>query len=139
MDLRAAEGSVLPIGQAGFCWGGKYTALLCADTEKTPDGKSLIDCGFTAHPSRLEVPADLEAVKLPMSISVGDVDLAFKFSQVQEVQKIFERKGRDFEIVVIPGAKHGFAIRGTEKDEVQAKQAKQAEDQAVDWFNKWLK
>ncbi len=53
-QLRKAEGDTLPIGAAGFCWGGKHTVLLAAG--ERIDGKLLIDAGFTAHPSMLKCP-----------------------------------------------------------------------------------
>ena len=43
--------------------------MLAADEEKV-DGKSLIDCGFTAHPSLLSVPNDMEKVKKPLSVAI---------------------------------------------------------------------
>lgn len=34
----------LPIGAAGYCWGGKYTTLLC-DGRTASNGKTMIDAG----------------------------------------------------------------------------------------------
>ena len=138
--LRSNEGADLPVGCAGFCWGGKFVFLLCADTEKAANGKSLVDCGFTAHPSNLVIPADAEAVKLPLSVSVGDVDLALSIKQVNQTKEIFSEKGQKekFEVIVIPGARHGFAVRAKLDNEEAVKQGLQAEEQAVAWYNKWF-
>ena len=136
--LRSNEAASLPVGVAGFCWGGKHVTLLCADKDKTPDGESLITCGFTAHPSALAVPADIEAVKLPLSISIGDVDFGLAIGKVNEAKQILEKDTGKHEVVVIPGAKHGFAVRGNPGDEEEVKQGIQAEDQAVAWFDKWF-
>jgi len=139
-DMRANEAASLPVGTAGFCWGGKFVTILCADTEKAADGKSLIDAGFTAHPSGLAIPSDIEAVKLPLSISVGDVDFALPVGGVKQIGEIFDKKEdkEKYELVVIPDAKHGFAVRGNPEVEKELKQGIQAEDQAVNWWTKWF-
>ena len=130
----------MPVGAAGFCWGGKYVFLLCSDSEKATNGKSLIDCGFTAHPSNVVIPADAQNVKLPLSVAVGDVDIALSLADVQKTKAILEEKGKDIhEVVIIPGAKHGFAIRAFPNDEKAVAQGLQAEEQAVNWFTKCFK
>ena len=60
-------------------------------------------------------------------------------AQVQRTKEILEKKGKDIhEVIIIPGAKHGFAIRADPSDEKAVDQGKQAETQAVDWFTKWF-
>lgn len=138
-DLRTNEAASLPLGAAGFCWGGKYVFLLCSDSEKASNGKSLIDCGFAAHPSNLVLPADTQAVSLPLSVAVGDVDVMVPIKQVEQMKKILEEKGRErHEVVVIPGAKHGFAIRAKPDDKEAVEHGLKAEEQAVRWFNRWF-
>ena len=56
----------LPLGVAGYCWGGK-PAIDLAET-------SLIDCAFIAHPSNLTIPGDFEKVRVPLSMAIGDTD-----------------------------------------------------------------
>lgn len=138
----------LPIGAAGFCWGGKYVTLLCQDTERSSSGRTLVDCGFTAHPSQLVLPADVEAVKLPLCVSNGTEDFQLKPEGNQMIEEIFARKegelnadgkrGKMFEMNVVEGAKHGFAIRGDPGDEDEKRRGQMAEDQAVDFFARWL-
>lgn len=138
----------LPIGAAGFCWGGKYVTLLCQDTEKSSSGKSLLDCGFTAHPSQLALPADVEAVKLPLCVSNGSLDFGLKPEGNEMIKEVFAKKegelnadgkrGRMFEMHVVEGARHGFAIRGNPGDEDEKRRGQMAEDQAVDFFARWL-
>ncbi|RDW74143.1 hypothetical protein BP5796_07585 [Coleophoma crateriformis] len=142
----------LKIAAAGFCWGGKYTVLLAQDTPSsrvprfsedstshasaTPE--ALIECGFTAHPSMLEVPGDIEAVTLPLSIAVGDSDMALKGPLVLQTKEILEKKDVGHEVNILPGAKHGFSIRPNPEDELQMEYAEKAEVQALAWFGKWL-
>ena len=138
-DLRANEAASLPVGAAGFCWGGMYVFLLCSDSEKAANGKSLVDCGFTAHPSNLAIPADAQNVNLPLSMVIGDVDFLMPLAQVQQTKAILEEKGKDMhEVVIIPGAKHGFAVRSDPDDKKGVEQGLQAEEQAVQWFTKWF-
>lgn len=138
----------LPVGAAGFCWGGKYVALLCQDTEKSASGKTLVDCGFTAHPSQLALPADIEAVRLPLCVSNGTLDFQLKPEGNEMIREIFARKeaelnaggkrGKMFKINVVEGARHGFAVRGNPGDEDEKTRGQMAEDQAVDFFARWL-
>jgi dienelactone hydrolase len=138
-DLRANEAATLPVGVAGFCWGGKFVFLLCQDAEKTPDGKSLVDAGFAAHPSLVSVPADAEAIRLPLSVAVGDHDWAFPPASVEQVKNILgEKTPGKWEVVIFPGAIHGFAVRGSQENEEEVRQGMQAEDQAVQWYEKWF-
>ena len=137
------ESTTLPIGAAGFCWGGKFAVLLCADIEKTSSGKSLIDAGYTAHPSQLAMPTDIEQVKLPLCISNGTLDIQLKPEGMETIKRIFKEKEKEFgtgrfEMNVIEGARHGFAVRGNPGDEEERKRGQLAEDQAVDFFRRWL-
>jgi len=137
----------LRIGAAGFCWGGKYTILLAADapssrvarhsSQKSVGIKPLIDCGFTAHPSLVNVPGDIEAVALPLSVIVGDNDHAMKGPLALQMKEILEvKKKGDHEVIIVPGAKHGFAQRTATDDPFQMEAAQQAEDQAINWFTR---
>jgi dienelactone hydrolase len=137
--LRHAAGET-PIGAAGFCWGGKHVFLLAADTEKI-DGRSLIDSGFTAHPSMLEIPSDIEAVQKPLSVACGGNDRQLPVEKAMEIKRVLEEKknkGGEHEFVMYETAHHGFAIRGSKEDPEENKQGQAAEDQAVEWFERWL-
>jgi dienelactone hydrolase len=140
----------LKIGAAGFCWGGKYTVLLAQDTpssrvHRNPEGSTsralgpLIDCGYTAHPSMLSVPGDIDAVILPLSIAVGDNNMVLKGPLALLTKEILEKKNAgDHEVNIIPGAKHNFAIRPNAEDRFQMECAEKAELQAIAWFERWL-
>jgi len=139
-DPTTANMKIFP---AGFCWGGKYTALLAQDKEEDrvvrPGGEvpeKLIDAGYTAHPSSIKVKEDIVPITLPMSIAVGDVDQAMPLKMVEEVQGILTDKTKH-EIVVYPGAKHGFAVRGDEMDEKMKVQMMDSKKQALNWFQRW--
>ncbi|CZR54685.1 related to dienelactone hydrolase family protein [Phialocephala subalpina] len=142
----------LKIGAAGFCWGGKHTFILSRDTESSRvirhesqtaskgEAMPLLDCAFTAHPSYLEVPSDIEAVKIPLSVAVGDEDMAMKGPAIKQMKGILDAKEEKdkFEVVIMPGAKHGFAVRTHPEDEFEMECAEKAERQAVKWFGRWF-
>ena len=132
--LRQHEGASLPVGTAGFCWGGKYVALVCHDAEKASNGQSLVDAGFAAHPSMLALPDDIEAVQKPLSIANGSRDMALTGPGMEQVKAIFaEKEQGKFELVVYEGAKHGFAVRGDPSNEREHKQGLEAEDQVFSY------
>lgn len=141
----------LKIGAAGFCWGGYYTVLLAHDEpssrvqrheEQTTSAAALeplIDCAFTAHPSLITMPKDIEGVNLPLSVAIGNEDMSMKGPQILQMKEILEvKKKGDHEVVIMPGARHGFAVRVNPKDEWQMECAEKAEVQAINWFSKWF-
>ena len=141
--------SDLKIGVAGFCWGGKFTVLLAGNPpssrvkrhESQISGQAiepLIDCGFTAHPSLLSVPKDIDPVAVPLSVAVGNEDMALSGPLIQQMKEILEKKKDDHEVVIMPGAKHGFAVRTDPKDPLQMEYADKAEVQAINWFTRWF-
>ncbi|OAA46578.1 Dienelactone hydrolase [Beauveria brongniartii RCEF 3172] len=135
-QLRKDEGATQPIGAAGFCWGGKHVVLLSHGHEI--DGKPLLDAGFTAHPSILSIPSDIQKIQRPVSFALAANDDQISPAKAEKVKAIVEAlpSPATGEAYVIPGTGHGFAVRADmTKDDVAA-QAARAEDQAVDWFNK---
>ena len=111
---------------------------------KSADGRPLIDAAFTAHPSNLTFPADIENIKLPVFISHAGEDMVVNDRQLRMIQDIFGQKEKEnggeehYVVEVVEGAKHGFAARGDPNDEEELRQGQMAEDQAVDWFGRWL-
>ena len=99
----------------------------------------LIDCVFAAHPSYMDVPKDIEAITVPTSVAVGDEDMAMKVPLIKQMKEILEvKKKGDHEVNILPGAKHGFAIRTHPDDEHEMECAEKAEVQALDWFTRFL-
>jgi dienelactone hydrolase len=139
-DLRANEGASLPIGIAGFCWGGKHTFYLSQDRPecKTAKGQPLADALFTAHPSNLVIPGDIETVRTNISVAVGDQDFGLKMDKVEQIKQILAKlENVDSEVVVYPGAGHGFAIRADHTNNPKAvEQANDSEKQAIAWFQR---
>lgn len=60
---------------------------------------------------------------------------------IAQMKDILEEKARkvdQFEVNIIPGAKHGFAVRTRPEDKHQMECAERAEEQAVAWFARWF-
>ncbi|KAK3299860.1 Alpha/Beta hydrolase protein [Chaetomium fimeti] len=130
--------------------------------------RPLIDCGFTAHPSLLSFPAHIERVERPLSVAIGDEDAYVGRENVALMERVLGGKneadaeggggagagaggdggepegvvlgrGPRYEMVMYPGARHGFAVRGNREDPAQREMGEQCEDQAVRWFRVWFR
>ncbi|EWG55598.1 hypothetical protein FVEG_13580 [Fusarium verticillioides 7600] len=139
-DLQQHKDAALPVGIAGFCWGGLHTVRLTHNTveTKTDSGRALADAFFTAHPSSVDVAQDIGNVARPLSIAIGDDDAVMGMKQVRQAESILEGKDVDTSVVIYPGAKHGFSIRASraEPDSKETRQAEEAEEQAIAWFKR---
>lgn len=96
----------------------------------------------------LKLPRHIQEVQLPLSLANGENDSFMGEQKMKEVMRILEEKNRTasketqgadmHEVVVYPGAKHGFAVRGDRDDLLQKERGDQSEDQAVRWFSVWF-
>lgn len=138
-QLRAQLPKGAKVGVSGFCWGA-YAATRLARCDNMSSGNlPLIDAAFTAHPSEVEVK-DFSGIKVPYSLIIGDVDFAMKIGDVEKVADILAAETLvASEVVVVPGARHGFAVRGNPNDPNEKEMADQAEDQLVKWFSVHLR
>jgi dienelactone hydrolase len=127
----------LPLGAAGFCWGGKHVVFLAADCTEA-DRKPLLDAGFTGHPSLLDMPGDIEKIRVPVAFAIGDKDLHIPKEQVETIQSIVESAPEQYrgEVRVYPDCGHGFCIRADTRFEEVARQAAAAEDHCIAWFDR---
>lgn len=140
--LRQSEASALPVGAAGFCWGGKHAVLLAGDDADADDSgppgklKPLVDAAFTGHPSLLSIPSDVERLRRPVAFALGDEDSALPLGKVEEIRRVVEALPEESrgEVVVYPGCGHGFCVRADLGREDVVRQAGEAEDQCMRWF-----
>jgi dienelactone hydrolase len=131
--VRCHEAARLPLGSAGFCWGGKHVIKL-AHGENADNGKPLVDAVYTGHPSQLSIPDEIERVRKPVSIAVGDKDAVLVQSQVEQIKRILQDKRTESEVRVYPGAGHGFCVRADPLNDDVTQQSLEAEQQAIKWF-----
>lgn len=139
--LREDKGANLPIGVAGFCWGGLHAIKLAHDNSetRTSSGRPLVDACFAAHPSNVSLPQDITGVTRNLSVAIGDDDAVMNLQSTKQAQKLLNEKPEvSSEVVVYPGAKHGFAVRASRAvpDSQETRQAEEAENQAVAWFQR---
>lgn len=134
--VRANEGKDLPIGAAGFCWGGQHTVRL-AHGVKNAEGKLLCDAGFTAHPSGLKLPEDIKKMVEPVAFAIAENDMAVNAQKGREIEAELRAMPEvKFEVVIYEAAGHGFAVRADPGNEKVSQHAKDAEAQAVKWYQK---
>ena len=127
-EAEKGEHPSIPLGGAGFCWGGYSVFALARDPE------SPMDVGFTAHPSGLELPKDAEGLKKPMSIAAPEHDHRVKEKERKEIEGAFKKsEGLKWELKVYKDVTHGFAVRG-EIGKETGEEATEAEEQACSWF-----
>jgi dienelactone hydrolase len=138
-SVRENEGAELPIYGAGFCWGGKHIVNLAAGADTASNGKPLLNAGFTGHPSFLQIPTEIEKISIPVSFALGDKDIVVKPPQIEQIKKVFagESGAEKGEVVVYEGAGHGFCVRADFVLDDASKQADEAENQALAWFEKY--
>ncbi|GES62377.1 dienelactone hydrolase family protein [Aspergillus terreus] len=134
--VRQNEGAQLPIGAAGFCWGGKHTVTLAHGAEVK--GQRLINAGFTGHPSLLDIPKDIEKISIPVSFALGEHDSVIKPAQVAQIKQTLNEKEENVasEVKMYYGVGHGFCVRADTKLVDADTQATEAENQALAWFNR---
>ncbi|KAF3761430.1 alpha/beta-hydrolase [Cryphonectria parasitica EP155] len=143
--LRSStEGTTLPLGVAGFCWGGKHALLLTREenysssSSSSGERKPLLDAAFVGHPSFFEHPRDAELITVPTSFAVPERDHQIKVPAVSdEIARILEGKGG--ELKVYENCGHGFCVRADFLEGDVASQAAAAENQATTWFTSHLR
>ncbi|KAL8660677.1 MAG: hypothetical protein Q9202_006334 [Teloschistes flavicans] len=132
--MRENEAANLPIGAAGYCWGGKHVLNL-ASSDAAKDGRPLIDAAYVAHPSNIAVPDEINSIQRPVSVAIGDNDMVFKPKDVDQTKAILIQKDDvPSEVIIYPGARHGFAVRCNQDNEKEVRQGEEARHQAVNWF-----
>ena len=147
-DLKQNEAKDLPVGTAGFCWGGHFVTRFCWDDvehNRLEDGKRVTVCGFVAHPSFITFPGDIEKIQLPYACAAAEHDPQMSAENAKQTEQILKDKtekgkseGIEHEFVMYQGAHHGFAVRADEEDKEEAERGKKAEAQAVKWFERWF-
>ena len=147
-DVKAGLPKGGKLGLAGFCWGGYPATKLCGETDTDGGLRPLVDASFTAHPSFLDKPADmvepLAKFKTPYSCAVAEYDFLFNKDVAGKYEAALRQKlddnVKDVEFRVHKGARHGFAVRASPDEGLVGKNGYEgAAQQAVDWFNKYLK
>ncbi|KAL0477078.1 AIM2 [Acrasis kona] len=128
-ELKEKHG-VTKLAVIGYCWGG-FSTLMIGATD-------IANAVAVAHPSRLDFPGDIERIKKPCLFLCAEVDHQFPLENVEKSKEILKDRPEGHKFVQYPGTNHGFAVRFNGDDEVAAKAAEDAFQQAIQFFNKHL-
>ncbi|KAJ7505550.1 dienelactone hydrolase [Mycena galericulata] len=125
---------VTTFGAVGYCFGGRYVFDLAFE--------NIIVAGATAHPSLLQVPADLEKYvatsKAPLLINSCTVDTQFPIEAQAKADEIFAGFAPGYKREYFDGCTHGFAVRG-DLSNPKVKAGKEgAFKSTVEWFIKYV-
>ncbi|KAJ7483300.1 dienelactone hydrolase endo-1,3,1,4-beta-D-glucanase [Mycena latifolia] len=125
---------VTTFGAVGYCFGGRYVFDLAFD--------GIITAAATAHPSLLQVPADLEKYvetsKVPLLINSCTTDSQFPLEAQAQADKIFAGFAPGYKREYFDGCTHGFAVRGDLSDPKVKAGKEGAFTATVEWMIKYL-
>jgi len=131
IDALRSEHGVMRVGTTGFSWGGKWSILEA--------GSDRVDAFIATHPSRVEIPENIEAIKKPGLFCLADGDFSFSEAAVNTAKDVLAKKpGLQIEFILYPGAGHGFAIHGDDKNEAVNAARNKALQDSIDFFKKSL-
>ncbi|KAF4303258.1 Sec1-like protein [Botryosphaeria dothidea] len=119
------------IGSVGYCFGAKYVIL-------NLKGGDLIDAGFVAHPSFVEMH-ELKAMTRPLSIAAAEDDFIFPTTKRRESEDALIEIKATYQIALYSGTEHGFATRSDLSKRHLRFAKEQAFLQAVQWFDEYIK
>ena len=130
------------IGVTGFCMGGRITFLVAC---RNPAVKaavpfygggiaSVMQPGEKTPKAPLDYAADLQA---PMLLFFGENDPFIPLEDVKKIESRLRELGKQAEVVVYPGAPHGFFC--DERDSYRPEAAKDAWERMLRFFAAHLK
>ena len=129
-------GDVAKVGVTGFCWGGRQTWLYTAHNQNVKAGVAWYGGlvrkeGNTQPKHPVEVAAQLKGRVLGL---YAELDKGITLAHVEQMREAIKAAGDASEIVVYPGADHGFlADYRPQYNEVAAKDAWA---KCLAWFKK---
>jgi len=129
-ELREKHG-IKKIGTTGYCFGGRVVALLAADN-------TLTDANVIAHPAKLAIPEEIEAIKTPTLWICAEIDQTFPPEVSHATEEVLKKRGMNATFKHYPGTTHGFAARGDPKNEVVQKAMVSATEETVKFFSSQL-
>ena len=113
------------IAVVGYCFGGRYTAILGNSTR--------VKCVAMAHPSRLDIPAEI-SLKVPSLWICLENDAMFDGKARTSAKLHLNELKMESTFIEYPGTSHGFATRGSENDEKVVKAREKALQDVCEFF-----
>ncbi|KAJ3088309.1 hypothetical protein HK102_009051 [Quaeritorhiza haematococci] len=129
------------VGTLGYCWGGRFVVKLAGSVDgATPK----VRCFVATHPSKIEVPKDVEVVATPSLFLCADKDPVFPASARQAAENILKAKmeanpALPTEFVMYPNLMHGFAVRGNSGDPTVVEAANDTVKRMLTFFKSHLR
>jgi carboxymethylenebutenolidase len=132
---KSSRGDEARVGVTGFCWGGRITWLYAAHNPKLKAGVAwygrLVGEATELQPKYpIDVAASLHAPVLGL---YGEQDQGIPLADVEKMRAALAAAKKDSEIVVFPGAPHGF--HADYRPSFRAQDAKEAWRQCLAWFS----
>ncbi|KAJ1556608.1 hypothetical protein HK405_002369, partial [Cladochytrium tenue] len=129
------RGGEARVAAVGYCFGGRPAVVL------SRAGESVFDAFAVAHPSNLQLPADVEAVGLPGLVCLAEDDPVVPPESVAIIKEVFSREDRGrppVEVKQFLGVRHGYAVRGMMANAVVRKARDQTLEDMAAFFKRVL-
>jgi len=125
------------LGITGFCWGGRIVWLYAAHSAQLKAGVAwygrLVGPTDALHPQN---PIDVAAaLKAPVLGLYGGADAGIPLDAVERMRQALKDANKPSEIVVYPGAPHGFYA--DYRDSFRADAAADGWNRMLDWFRRY--
>lgn len=124
------------ISVIGYCMGG-LAAMILATSSPGFQGRAISYYGGGMVRSRpgfgmSPVLQDLKNLRSPVLLIYGDQDTGIPMDDIKQVEEVLKKHGKDFEILIYPGAGHGFS--NDERSSFHPDSAKAAWEKTLDWL-----
>ena len=131
LDWAAGQADVQSdrLGILGFCYGGGVAWRVLTQEPRLTAGIPF----YGPTPDLAAVPG----IRAPVLAVYGGTDQRIT-SMLPAIREAMEQHGKTFEPVVLEGAGHAFH-NDTNPDRYHPEAAREAEDAAVGWLDRWLK
>ncbi|CAL1411574.1 unnamed protein product [Linum trigynum] len=97
-----------------------------------------IKAGVFCHPSFVTVD-DIKEVMIPLAILGAEIDQMSPPALLKQFEAILAAKpGVDAFMKIFPGVSHGWTVRYNVEDEAAVKAAEEAQNDALEWFAKYI-
>ncbi|MFQ5665832.1 MAG: dienelactone hydrolase family protein [Candidatus Binatia bacterium] len=130
------------VGVTGFCMGGRLAFLTACQVPAVKAAVPFYGAGIgsVTQPSERTPRAPLEyagQLAAPMLLFFGEQDSFIPLDEVNKIRRRLVELGKDADIVIYPGAPHGFFCN--ERDSYRADAAQDAWQRMLKFFERHLK
>lgn len=134
--VKNAQADVRRLGVTGFCWGGNATWMYCNHNPRVKAGVAWYgrvtgDKSETNPKYPVEIAPEL---KVPVLGLYGEKDNGIPLESLDKMKEALKKGKSHSEIVVFPGAEHGF--HADYRPSYNERAAKEGWQKALAWFKK---